>query len=177
MWKDIQGYEGAYQVDENGNVYSIRKKKMLKAWKNRFGYLKVSLWKDNRGKQFAVHRLVAQAFIPNPENKPQVNHIDCDRTNNNVDNLEWVTNQENHDWSVKLGRRVMRENWRSKIIATRQRKPVEGTNIETGEVIRFDGIRAVSSAGYDSKSVTNCCKGRKKSYRGFTWRYLEEESE
>ena len=85
MWKDIQGYEGAYQVDENGNVYSIRKKKMLKAWKNRFGYLKVSLWKGNKGKEFAVHRIVAQAFIPNPENKPQVNHIDCDRTNNNVD--------------------------------------------------------------------------------------------
>lgn len=81
------------------------------------------------------------------------------------------------DGAVTPSERVMREDWRSRIIATRQRKPVEGTNIETGEVIRFDGIRAVGSAGYDSKAVTNCCKGRKKSYRGFTWRYVEAEVE
>ena len=93
-WKDIEGFED-YTIDEKGNIYSKRKRKYLKQTINKFGYCQVTLQKDKYKKMFSVHRLVAQAFIPNPKNKPQVNHIDSNRQNNNVKNLEWVTAKEN----------------------------------------------------------------------------------
>lgn len=177
MWKDIKGYEGIYQVNENGVVRNITSGLELKQHKSKYGYMLVYLWKNNKGKTYRAHRLVAEAFIPNPQNKPQVNHIDCDRTNNNVSNLEWVTNQENHDWSVRLGRRVMRDDWREKIIATRKRKPVIGKSITTGEIIRFNSVRAVEDFGIDTKSVIDCCKGRRKTAHGYSWCYVESEGE
>ena len=99
-WKDIEGFED-YTIDEKGNIYSKRKRKYLKQTINKFGYCKVTLQKDKHKKAFSVHRLVAQAFIPNPKNKPQVNHIDSNRQNNNVKNLEWVTAKENIQHALK----------------------------------------------------------------------------
>lgn len=108
--KNIKGYEGLYQIDEIGNVYSIiqtssRRKRILKPHQNAQGYLKVNLY-DLNGvcKKKYVHRLVAEAFIPNPENKPNINHIDCNVKNNNVNNLEWCTQSENILHCSKLGR-------------------------------------------------------------------------
>lgn len=94
--KQIKDYE-QYYISDVGNVYSTKHNKMkkLKAGPNTGGYLMVALRKDNNYKQFLVHRLVAQAFIPNPENKPIVNHIDGNKQNNNVNNLEWCTYSEN----------------------------------------------------------------------------------
>lgn len=106
-WKDIKGYEGIYQVSNYGNVRVLdryvwnhngfvkREGKILKPSLNKHGYKDVTLSKDNVRKKHRVNRLVAEAFIENPENKEQVNHIDRDKTNNNVNNLEWVTRQEN----------------------------------------------------------------------------------
>lgn len=103
MIKDIIGFEGLYQIEDNGQVYSLKSKKYLKPKKDTDGYLLVNLYID--GKQYTkkVHRLVAQAFIPNPENKKEVNHIDCCRDNNNVNNLEWATHRENVIWQAKNG--------------------------------------------------------------------------
>ena len=101
-WKDIEGFED-YTIDEKGNIYSKRKRKYLKQTINKFGYCKVTLQKDKYKKVFSVHRLVAQAFIPNPKNKPQVNHIDSNRQNNNVKNLEWVTHKEQKTHEIKNG--------------------------------------------------------------------------
>ena len=109
VWKDIEGYEGLYQVSNFGNIKSLArivhsekrsdykiKEKVLKQSDTTTGYKKVELHKDNKKrKSFKVHRLVAQAFIPNPENKREVNHIDGNKHNNNVNNLEWVTSSEN----------------------------------------------------------------------------------
>lgn len=106
----VKGYEGLYEVDELGNVYSIvhnahRRKRQLKPFVNKQGYLKVNLYDVNgKCKKKYVHRLVAEAFIDNPLNKPNVNHIDVNVKNNNVNNLEWCTQSENLLHCVKLGR-------------------------------------------------------------------------
>lgn len=102
VWKDIKGYEGYYQVSNLGEVRTIGHKWQRKGIhkiklheNNGYGYLMADLHKNNKSKSVAVHRLVAQAFIPNPENKQQVNHKDGDKYNNNADNLEWVSKAEN----------------------------------------------------------------------------------
>jgi hypothetical protein len=103
-WRDIQGYEGLYKVSNFGHVLNCKRLTFLKPASSYKGdYLKVSLFKDGKGRSISVHRLVAQAFIPNPDNKPQVNHIDNNRQNPRSDNLEWVTAQENLRHAGKLG--------------------------------------------------------------------------
>lgn len=110
--KPCKGFEGLYEVDSFGNVFSVvhdahRRMRKLRSYPNENGYLKVNLY-DASGhcKKKYMHRLVAEAFLPNPENKPNVNHIDCDVKNNSVENLEWCTQSENIRHAVKLGRYV-----------------------------------------------------------------------
>lgn len=102
VWKDIEGYEGKYQVSNLGRVKSLNynktgKEGMLRAGVTTDGYLQVVLYKDRKKKHHATHRLVAQTFIPNPDNKPCVDHINTIRTDNRVDNLCWVTCKENNN--------------------------------------------------------------------------------
>lgn len=108
VWKDIAGYEGVYQVSNHGRVKSLdrlvkharfglvkRKGKILKPFIDTYGYLEVRLCKDGGGVCCSVHRLVLSAFVPNPENKETVNHINENKTDNRVENLEWATQYEN----------------------------------------------------------------------------------
>lgn len=106
----VKGIEGLYEVDERGNVFSIvsdahRRARILKQYPNENGYMKVNLY-DLQGKckKKYVHRLVAEAFIPNPDNKSNINHKDCNVKNNIVENLEWCTQSENVSYCVRLGR-------------------------------------------------------------------------
>lgn len=113
-WKRIDNYP-RYSISDAGRVrreefYSkngmLMKAMNMKTTLTKDGYAGLGLTNDNGTKSFMVHRLVAQAFIPNPENKPQVNHLDEDKTNNNVENLAWVTSKENNDWGTRKERAI-----------------------------------------------------------------------
>ena len=107
IWKDIKGYEGLYRVSNSGEIYSIRKnnKKILKMkhWLDKDGYHTVKLCKNKKQKQYRVHRLVAEMFVENTNNLPQVNHLDGNKDNNNVLNLEWITLRNNIIHGYKIG--------------------------------------------------------------------------
>ena len=103
--QDIKGYEGIYAVTEDGQVWSYRRKKFLKPYDTGRGYKKVDLYLKGKREKRYIHRLVAEAFIPNPENKPQVNHKDENKDNNSVGNLEWMTSKENNNYGTAKQRR------------------------------------------------------------------------
>jgi hypothetical protein len=116
IWKDIEGYEGLYQISNKGRVKSLeriiegrwgktfRKERLLNATYHK-GYAKLGLSKNKSIKYYPLHRLIALAFIPNNENKPCINHIDCNPSNNTISNLEWVTYSENQLHAELNGRR------------------------------------------------------------------------
>lgn len=108
--KDLKGYEGLYQVSEDGHVFSLRHQCFLKDYSNGFGYRKVNLY-DRSGKQHKeyVHRIVAETFLPKPEGMNEVNHIDCNKSNNAVSNLEWCTRHENLIHSYRNGKKRIGE--------------------------------------------------------------------
>lgn len=97
-WKNIIGYEGLYEVSNKGNVRNVRRNKLLKLLKNKYGYIQVYLYKNGIRTVFTVHRLVAKAFIPNPDNLPEVNHKNENPINNSVNNLEWCDHKYNSNY-------------------------------------------------------------------------------
>ena len=161
IWKDIEGFEGLYQVSSLGKVKSLnfnhtKKEKILKHGSSKEGYLRVNLCKEGKVTTHTVHRLVAQAFIPNPDNKSQVNHKDEDKTNNKVENLEWVTNKENINYGTRI---------------ERCSKPIYGINVKTNEKIEFSSTREAGRSGFNQGNIVNCLKGRRKSHKGYKWFY------
>ena len=106
-WKNIIGYEGLYEVSDKGNVRNVRRNTLLKLSKNNYGYIQVYLYKNGIKTGFKVHRLVAKAFIPNPDNLPQVNHKNEVKSDNCVDNLEWCDNYYNLMYGTGNDRRII----------------------------------------------------------------------
>lgn len=141
LWKTIEECED-YQVSNFGRIKSFKydkeNGKIMKPYKTTKGYLQIDLSLDGRKREnrlhLAVHRLVAKAFIPNPENLPQVNHKDENKENNHVDNLEWCTNEYNAHYGTKSER-----------VAQKHRKPVYSID-ENGSVEEFDGLRVAARA-------------------------------
>jgi len=103
IWKDIKGYEGLYKISNCGRVKSLRRNIIMKIALDNYNYYHINFQVNNISETIKIHRLVALNFIPNPDNKPQVNHIDGNKKNNHVSNLEWCTNQENSIHAHKIG--------------------------------------------------------------------------
>ena len=166
--KKIQNYED-YAVDSNGNVYSLKygKVRKLKSGLNSTGYLTVSLCKNNKVKTFKVHRIIADAFISNPEAKPQVNHINGVKTDNRASNLEWCTSKENANHAINTGLNKIDMN-------NRRPKPIIGINKDGFTSVYFSSIRESNRNGFDRRIIISCCKGNRKHHKGYTWMYYED---
>lgn len=154
-WKPVVGYEEHYEVSDMGNVRSLKfgKEKILKPGEHNGGYLQVGLCKDGHRKYLLVHRLVAEAFIKNPNNLDTVNHKDEVKTNNVASNLEWMSMKDNINYS--------------------QARQVQMFDKSTGELLAtFPSTReAARVTGINPSHISECCNGKKKSAGGYIWKY------
>ena len=158
VWKTISGYEGLYEISNYGNV---RKKNgaLLKGQANG-KYREILLTKDKVRKKYKIHRLVAQAFIPNPHGFPLINHIDECPSNNNANNLEWCSNKYNINYGTCILRR-----------SANHHKPINQFS-GTTFVKRWNSIKeAGDRLGIDHSSITKAARGKRKSAGGFYWKY------
>ena len=163
IWKDVKGYEGLYIVSNQGRVKSFVTNKLLSPQDNGAGYLRVELWKDKIGKKTYIHRMVADAFLPNPLDKTEVNHKDSNPRNNASENLEWVSSSENSRHAVYKGALVAWGNLA---------KPIEAINIESGAVIKFATISEAERV-LGSRHITDVLKGKRNQCKGYTFRYIK----
>lgn len=166
-WADIKGFEGLYQVSNLGRVKSLPRQgtyatpHILVPSKDKNGYLHVGLLKNSIRKTKRVHRLVAEAFIDNPDKLPEINHKDENKQNNQVSNLEWCTRKYNVNYgsrTEKTQKAVMQFNKAGVLVAT-----YKGLN----EIKRALKIKNVSN-------ISNVCKGKRKSAYGYVWKFREE---
>ena len=176
VWKDVVEYEGLYQVSNKGNIHSVERRdsrgnrcggRTLQPGYDNDGYHQVNLYKNGIAKRKYIHRLVAEAFIPNTNGFPQVNHRDEDKVNNNAENLEWCTSKYNNNHGTRI---------------ERLSKKVRAVNIKTGEVVTFNSTREAGRKGYRSSKVSVACRGVYKTntgkligdgrtYKGHKWSY------
>ena len=208
VWKPIKGYEGLYEISNLGRVKSLNyrgtgKGKILKNIEDRKGYLKVCLTKNGRHKIFRVHRLVAEAFIPNPENKPCVDHINTIKNDNRIENLRWVTNKENNNNPLtkkkysKNHRKQNSEESKKKMSEAKKgennhmygrigennpkSKPVVQIDLNTNEVVNiyFSTSEAERQTGFKQSNISSCCNNKfnrlgNNIYKGYKWMFLSD---
>lgn len=166
-WRDTYIYGEQYEVSNTGIVRNKVTGHIISQQEDKKGYLRVRLSLHDKKATAKVHRLVATAFIPNPEGKPQVNHKDTDKHNNRVGNLEWATNSENQIHAYKTGLNYVTGR------AGRKKKPVCKLNLNTGEVIGT--YKSLADAGRENglhdTNIHKVLTGERKSCGGFGWKY------
>ena len=169
IWKDIKVYEGKYQVSNLGNIKNLnhlnsKKIKIMCLKKHKKGYFQIELHKNNISKTFLVHRLVAEAFIPNPNNYPIINHIDLNKNNNCVDNLEWCNQSQNmkHSYILKSTTEKPRKLY----------KKIFQCDLENNIIKIWDNICEIKNIkNYHPTSIKQCCEGKRKQAYGYKWQY------
>lgn len=188
IWKDIMGYEGIYQISNQGRIASVSrvlkdkngkekryKGRVLLPQPNSSGYLRVHLKRDGKLKHHFVHRLVALHFVGNPcdDENTIVNHLDSNYLNNAASNLEWTTYKGNMEHAKARGRLHRTAEWLKNLRESNEKngRSVIGTNIETGETVYFVCLNDSRTAGFDPTCVCDCCKGKRNRHKGYTWRY------
>lgn len=162
-WKPVVGYEGLYEVSSKGNVRNLKTGRILKPIYSTNGYAMVDLTStsNDRTKKL-VHRLVAQAFIPNPNNLSDVNHKDEIKTNNNLDNLEWISHKDNLNYGTRNER-----------VAKSNSKPIQQLDMKTRSIIAtYPSLtEAGLSTGIYKSDISKVAKGKRKTAGGYGWRY------
>ena len=165
IWKTIEDYPN-YMVSNMGRVKSLgndktRKEKILKSCKCRGGYVMVNLYKDGKKKYLTIHRLVASAFLNNPDNLPQINHIDEDKTNNRVENLEYCTAEYNSNYGTHNER-----------IAKSLSIPILQFSFDGEFIKKWDNTMDVQrELGIYQSNISSCLKGKRKTAGGYIWKY------
>ena len=169
IWKPVRNYEGLYEVSNLGRVKSLNyrrtgKEEILEGVDYGHGYLYVVLYKDGKGNPCRINRLVAMAFLPNPDNLPIINHKDEDKQNNCMDNLEWCSHSYNNTYNGK-----------AKKVGKKLSKPVFSVNKESGLITYWESImEAERQTGIDKGNITRCCKGKLKSVGNHYWFYDDD---
>ena len=185
IWKDIKGYEGLYKISNKGQVKSKArrgnwKETILKLSETRDNYFIVGLTQKGLQKTKRVHRLVAEAFIKNPLNKPEVNHIDGNKHNNNIDNLEWVTTKENTIHAYKHKLRTCESS--ARLLGAYSKRGKENPKSKkvyqfnrNGKLIAvYDSVReAERKTKISSSSISRCCLNKGKLAGNYMWSYKE----
>ncbi len=180
-WKDVKGYEGLYKISNTGILKSLDRQvegklgstrtifgKEISATDDGKGYLKIALYKDGIRKLCKIHKLVAEHFVPNPENKYEVNHKDGIKTNNDYTNLEWATTQENCIHRQVNGLGNIEEANKARM------RPVAKINLKTGAILKkYSCIREASDElNCKLDAIGRVARGERKSYLGFGWKFI-----
>lgn len=183
IWKDIPGLEGRYQMSNFGRCKSLERtdshgkkvdEKILKPIVRKSGCVYYSGYgADHKVVQLRAHRIVAQLFVPNPENKPTVNHLDENKQNNRADNLEWATVKENTNYGSCIEKRVANR----RADAKNRRMKVAQIDKDTGEIVRtYNSITEalrVLGKNLRASDISSCCKGNRAKAYGYKWRYAD----
>lgn len=176
IWKDIKGYEGKYQISSHGNVKSLNynrtgKEHLLIQSIDKHSYHSIHLCLYGKYKCFFIHRLVSEAFIPNPDNLPCVNHKDENKHNNHVDNLEWCTHKYNNEYGTRL-KRVSESLLNNPYTSNK----VYQYTLDGKFVKEWKSTRECARNGFNQGAVFSCCIGERKTHKGYIWSYKKKES-
>lgn len=165
-WKNVIGYDGIYQVSDAGSVRKTSGKKLISSYDSH-GYKVVTLFKDGSRRSFKVHRLVASAFIPNPQGKQQINHINSVRHDNRVSNLEWVSPHENSKHAFLFGKGKIAQKAATEAAAKKNKRPIVMDGCDIFPSVK-DAAKAAGCAPYD---VSHVLRGDQRTARGHRFSY------
>ena len=164
VWKDVKGYENLYKISSLGRIKNAQKNTFLKQTNHSCGYLTVELRKNKIAKKRYMHRLVAEAFIPNPDNLTQVNHKNENKKDNNIKNLEWCSPQYNSTYGTRLER-----------FSKSKKKRVLQFDLDENFIKEWkSAVDIQKETGFEKNSIGRCCRNQQYQAYGYIWRYANE---